>query len=280
MSMQHRQGNADEEKLGVTISVDYAFKSAEEAEDDISPILVAYDNSCKSIWTLEVDHKGVDANIGVDWLNDKLVMSGYAGVKITLKSDNEASKLAFKNALAVKRQAETALIESPVRESKANSHVERAIRTWRDQYRTLRSYTEHRLNAKITKESAVNSWLVAWAADVLNRFKVQANGRTSYEMMTQHRCRHKVVAFGEKIFSQHTKNAKTEYRKDVGIFLGMMGRSNTFIVGNAEGIFGSPNVMSFPDEQAFDAELVAKLSVIMYDFVKSGVSQPPGAHVV
>ena len=119
--------------------------------------------------------------------------------------------MAFKNALAVKREGEAALIESPVRESKANSHVERAIRTWRDQYRTLKHYTEHRLKIKITKGSALNSWLIALASEILNRFKVQANGRTSYEMMTQHRCRHKVVAFAEKVHFQHTKNSKGEY---------------------------------------------------------------------
>ena len=140
ISMQHRRGNPEEEKLGVTISIDYAFKSAEEAEEDVSPVLVAYDSSCKSIWVMEVEHKGVDAHVGVEWLHEKLQMAGYGGVKITVKSDGEPSILAFKHALALKRQAETALIESPVRESKANSHVEMAIRTWRDQYRTLRSY--------------------------------------------------------------------------------------------------------------------------------------------
>ena len=52
-------------------------------------MLVTHDNACKSIWTLEVDHKGVDTHVGVVWLNDKLIAAGYAGVKITVKSDNE-----------------------------------------------------------------------------------------------------------------------------------------------------------------------------------------------
>ena len=66
VAMHHRRGDPDEEKLGVTISIDYAFKSAEEAEDDISPVLVAFDDSCSSIWVLEVEHKGVDSNVGVE----------------------------------------------------------------------------------------------------------------------------------------------------------------------------------------------------------------------
>ena len=128
--------------------------------------------------------------------------SGYKGTKITRKSDEEPSILVFNNAVALKREAPTGLIESPVRESKSNAHVERAIRTWRDKFRTLRHYLEHRLKTKIGRDSAISSWLTSWAAEVLNRFKVQANGRTSYEMMTQHRCRHKVAAFGEKVHFQ------------------------------------------------------------------------------
>ena len=70
---------------------------------------------------------------------------------------------------------------------------------------------------KQNQERSINSWLVAGATDVLNGLKVQAESRTAYEMMTQHRYRNKVVAFGEKVFFQHTKNAKTEYRKDIGV---------------------------------------------------------------
>ena len=208
VSMHHRRRDPSEERLGVTISIDYAFRTAEEAEEDLAPVLVVYDNNYESIWAMEVDAKGVEAGVGIEWLVEKLDMSGYHGTKITLKSDNEPSILAFKNAVAVRRSGETAMLESPVRESKANGQVERAIRTWRDQYRTLRHYTERRMRSKISKESALNSWLISWASEVLNRFKVHSNGRTSFEMTSGHRCKHKVVAFGEKVHFQHTKNGK------------------------------------------------------------------------
>ena len=280
VSAQHRRRDPNEEKLGVTISIDYAFRTAEEAEEDLAPILVAYDNNYESIWAIEVAAKGIEAGVGVEWLVEKLDMSGYHGTKITLKSDNEPSILAFKNAVAMRRSGETAMIESPVRESNANGQVERAIRTWRDQYRTMRHYTEHRFKKKIEKSFALNSWLISWASEVLNRFKVHSNGRTSFEMMTGHRCKHKVAAFGEKVHFQHTKNGKGEYRKDIGIFIGMMGRSNTFLIGNSDGIFGSPNIMSFPDEQAFDADMAIGIKVELYAYHSKGVSPPPNAQVV
>ena len=82
----------------------------------ISPVLVAYDHGKMALWVLEVDHKGVDAGIGASWFADKLELAGYAGVEITLKSDGEPSIVAFKRAVALRRQGETSMIETPVRE--------------------------------------------------------------------------------------------------------------------------------------------------------------------
>ena len=84
--------------------------------------------STGSIWAIEVDNKGADSGTASDWIVDKSQSAGYGGVKVTLKSDNEASILALKMAIAVKREAETAMIESPVRESKSNGNVERSVR--------------------------------------------------------------------------------------------------------------------------------------------------------
>ena len=170
--------------MGITMSVDYAFKIAEEADDKTAPVLVAYEHKTKSLWVLEVEHKGADTGVAADWLVEKLQIAGYGGVKVTLKSDNEASIIALKTAIAVRRKAETALIESPVRESQSNGHVERAVRTWRDQYRTMRHYVEHRMKRTVPNGSPLSTWLVSWAADVINKFRVQDNGRTAYELTT------------------------------------------------------------------------------------------------
>ena len=207
----------------------------------------------------------------MDWLVAKRDASGYHGVGISLKSDNEPSVLALKDAVAIRRNGETSFLESPVRESKSNAHVERAIRTWRDQFRTLRHYSERRFGTKIPRDSALTSWLVSWASEVLNRFKVQASGRTAYEMVTLHKCRHKVVAFGEKVYFQHTAGGKEDDRKDVGVFVGMMDRSTTYLIANASGVYGSPNIAAFPHDQAFDPELPLSVTVKHHEFIDKGV---------
>ena len=137
VSKKHMKRPEGEEAVGPTVSLDYAFKYDEDAEEGTKPVLVAVDRITGAIWALEVDGKGVDTGAGVKWLNEKLNMAGYSGVKVTLRSDQEPAILALKDALALERKAETAFIESPVRESKCNGLVERAIRNWRDQYRTL-----------------------------------------------------------------------------------------------------------------------------------------------
>ena len=65
-SKQHRRQAAYEEVLGIKTSFDYAFQIAEEADDKTAPALVAYEHKTKSLWVLEVDHKGVDSVIAAD----------------------------------------------------------------------------------------------------------------------------------------------------------------------------------------------------------------------
>ena len=97
-------------RLGVIVSIDYAFMAADEKEAETAAIMIAYEHKTKAIWALEVDHKGVDAGTGADWLVERLQVAGYGGTKITLKSDQEIFIKALKVAIATKRDAETSLI--------------------------------------------------------------------------------------------------------------------------------------------------------------------------
>ena len=54
-------------------------------------------------------------------------MSGYTGVRSTLKSDAEKGTKALKGRVALKWKCETSIIQSPVRESKSNGAMEASI---------------------------------------------------------------------------------------------------------------------------------------------------------
>ena len=72
-----------------------------------------------------------------------------------MKSDQEEAIKALKRAIAIKRQAETILIESLVQDSKSNGSVERAVRTWAARVRTLRHHLESRIKVKVPRTSAL-----------------------------------------------------------------------------------------------------------------------------
>ena len=129
----------------------------------------------------------------VQWATEKLDESGYRGVPVTLRSDQEEAIVSLKKAIAMARKAETPMIESPVRESQSNGSVERAVRTWRAHFLTLKSHLESRIRTKVEGHHPLRQWLANWAGEAIVKFRIQQNGRTSYEMMTGHKCKHFIV---------------------------------------------------------------------------------------
>ena len=118
ISNQHRRGD-NSEAIGTTVSMDYLFMVPEEEDENMDAVLILYDTNRKSIWTMSVDKKGPTPST-VKWVVDKLEEIGYSGMEVTLKSDQEPAILDLKRDIAIKRQTETVMVESPVRESKAN----------------------------------------------------------------------------------------------------------------------------------------------------------------
>ena len=58
---------------------------------------------------------------------------------------------------------------------------------------------ESNIKWQLLNTSAMLSWLVLWAAEVVDKFKVQEYGRTAYEAITKHKCNHLIVRSGELI---------------------------------------------------------------------------------
>ena len=42
-------------------------------------------------------------------------------------------------------------------------------------------------------------WMIVWVADIISKYSVHPNGRTTYEMITKHAAKHKITGFGEKV---------------------------------------------------------------------------------
>ena len=94
--------------------------------------------------------------------------------------------------------------------------MENAAKIYCGQSRRLKHLFESKAKRQPNVERAMYSWLIDWIAEVMNKYKVRANGKTSYEMITKHECRHQVFGFGEHVLWQLTpdKNSRDNLNGD------------------------------------------------------------------
>ena len=74
----HISEPADREKLGIVTSADFAFMGSEEAEEDMQPSLVVFDDDKEAFWAIGVRTKTVTEQI-VKYLKVILDQSAYEG---------------------------------------------------------------------------------------------------------------------------------------------------------------------------------------------------------
>ena len=134
----------DREKIGVMFSAGYVFMGSEQAEEDMQPSLIMYDDDKGACWAAGVRAKGVREAV-VKYVKGILEHSEYEGEKLTFKTDQGPSIVALKRGVAAARTGETLPIESPVRASQSNGMMESAIGIWQGQLRTIKHYTEEKL---------------------------------------------------------------------------------------------------------------------------------------
>jgi hypothetical protein len=114
-----KTAEADKDKLGITISMDYCFLSSSEDVEQDPKVLILHDDRLGAIWALCVKAKGPSPEV-VTWVMNKLEEAGYRGVELSLKTDQEESIMALKRAIAARRHTRTSMIESKVRVPKSN----------------------------------------------------------------------------------------------------------------------------------------------------------------
>ena len=98
---------------------------------------------------------------------------------------------------------------------------------------------------------AMLSWLITWAAEIMNKFKVQQDGRTAYEATAKHECSHLIVGFGEHIRWQLTPQKPVPDMLDGdwrdGIFLGVIWKQMNTLWEHGKAF--SSVVLSKPDQK-------------------------------
>ena len=91
--------------------------------------------------------------------------------------------MAIRDALTKKRRAPTVPLDVPVRESKSNGNMERAIRTWQSMFRTFKESLQEKIQCDVPINTTVAEWMSWWAVELINRtkkMKKKKYGRTPY----------------------------------------------------------------------------------------------------
>ena len=153
---------------------------------------------------------------------------GLEGADIVLKSDQENSIKDLLNNIAQRRSAvsklEAAALghgvlpiarsiheSSPVGSSQSNGFIEKAIRDEEGQVRTIKLDFESHSGGKIPSTHDIAPWLIEYAAVLLNRGQVGADGKTAYERLKGKRANLPGLQFGERI--QWRSNVSPKDRK-------------------------------------------------------------------
>ena len=209
-----------------------------------------YDADAEAIYAVAVPDKSV-----VDWVVEYIYMVicelGYEGVKIGIKCDAAKELREYRRLVAAKRSKPTIPLDVPVRESKGNGAVEKAVRTWTGQFRTLKCHLEGEIAMEVDKKHPILQWMAWWAASLLCRVPVKMHGRTVFEYFTGHKMKTPITTFGESVLfrvKRHGGNLnKLDSEWAEGIFLGISGSSPLALIGTSTGVVRTRDYRTRPD---------------------------------
>ena len=235
----HRTSRSGRRNLPL-FCADYCFIRDVDDPDNVS-CLVGRLYPSKAIFASACEQKGADDPV-VKRLSNFIKESGIW--KMVYKTDQE-SALRSTIEEALRRTGRSGVFESfeavpemsAVGESASNGKAERAVQTFEDQLRTLKSALDSRLKQKVPVNHPLMNWLVEHTANVINRYAVTADGTTPYQALHGKRSTLKVVEFAEQVFLYVPKKlrAKLSRRWQLGTYLGLVNSSNEHMVATRYG---------------------------------------------
>ena len=95
----HHTHDEEQQKVGVTVSLDDCFMGSLDAEGNTAPIRIMYDDGLGHAWALGVSTKELSDSV-VGYCVGKMDLAGHRGEKVTLKSGGEPAITAVKRAIA------------------------------------------------------------------------------------------------------------------------------------------------------------------------------------
>ena len=108
---------------------------------------------------------------------------------------------------------------------------------------------------------------------MISKYSVKENGRTTYEMITQHTVKHKVVGFAEKVdyimkIPHEKRNACNTEKSGTGYVVGIVNRNTQYLVATCDGLITCSTVKRYPDDQAYDKKCKVIVTVKYTDYIR------------
>ena len=206
-SDHHRKQLDRHEQEVPVVSIDYAFlaeSSTKSSQEHLQPVIVLKDRKSGTVKAHMVEEKGVNV-FAVKRLVQDVALLGYK--RIVFKSDNEPAILALKHAVKNECPIEIVMEESPVGESASNGEVENAFKCVEGQFRTMKSHLEEEYGEKLVSTHMCVPWMIRHAAELIDRFAVDSDGRTGYQRRKGKRFGGQMMQFGEGVMYLAAKSA-------------------------------------------------------------------------
>jgi hypothetical protein len=250
-SLEHRK--VDRKHNMKELHVDYCFMGSAE-DDKTKCIIVAKEPESKYLVSSVVPLKGASHEFPAKRLCAFLKELGLEHQDVTLKSDQEPAILDLLREVAKKRvPANTFFEESPIGESQSNGVIERGNQTVEGQIRVLKDALEMRVGGKVPSDHNVVTWLVEFAAVLVNRYEVGRDGKTPYERLRGKDSKILGLEFGERLHFRRGRSGGKMAKLDVawrdGVFLGFRTQSGEVIVGTKEAVLRTRTVRRRPEEE-------------------------------
>ena len=105
------------------------------------------------------------------------------------------------------RTSPTVPIDVATRESQGNGAVEKSVKTWQGQFRTIKSHLETEIGCVIPHQHKILQWAGWWASQIIYRYAIRHHGRTSYEYVTGHKTKAPITTFGENSYGGNVVTA-------------------------------------------------------------------------
>ena len=108
----------------------------------------------------------------------------------------------------------------------------------------------------------ITTWIVNHAADVINKFQMGKDGKTSYERVKGKSFKKELVEFGERVFYRSgklDKQHKLEPRWKQGVYLGMCRRTGAAFIGDEKDVIRAHAIRRTPVEDRWKPELLKEV---------------------